>query len=585
MEQVVVIGAGIASWMTAAHLKQRLPQLRVIVIGPSDRVEPVVGESLTEFSTLFLRGLGLDSFLEECQYSKYGLTFHFKRNLDDRDDRAYVVDEAAAGPPLPSFLINRAAFDPELRALALRSGVEWIAAKVTDVTIGVRQHEVQWSTPDGATGRTQATWLVDASGRRRVLARKLGLGIEPASQRCCFWFRLRGFDRAYLTKAIPLKRRQHHFDSYFATQHFFGRGKWIWCIPITTGREAEEGYTISVGVTWRPDVVDLSVRDIDDFLRVMDIEHPLIGDLVRSGTVVDTNLYRNYMYDSSRMYDPSGWFIVGDAGWTVDPLYSSGLVLASVQAEQVAEMIARGNDLEPSLVRAFDECIQQFHSTVVHNVDQLYFRMHDPYQAYWTITHFVAVYFFFVLPMLLSRYHLHPLGARLITQLARFGESSTDSLHGLLEPAARRCQEISERTMPNQQYRVVNWRLWGPEPREVSKHLSRFLVVNAQMRLELLRKAGWPQMLHHLNMAAGDLLRAGALRTLFHDRSLLDSKLLARLFGAREVAAVEALREPVPLHSDVRELIGSRIGAVHAKAALGAAGAPSPKRRGARTQR
>jgi hypothetical protein len=60
-------------------------------------------------------------------------------------------------------------------------------------------------------------------------------------------------------------------------------------------------------------------------------EHPVIAQLVQSGRIVDTNIYRNYFYETARSYSKRGWFIIGDAGDTVDPLYSTGISMTSIQ--------------------------------------------------------------------------------------------------------------------------------------------------------------------------------------------------------------------------------------------------------------
>jgi hypothetical protein len=80
---------------------------------------------------------------------------------------------------------------------------------------------------------------------------------------------------------------------------------------------------------------------MEQFLECAGCEHEVIAELTRSGTVVDTNFYSSYMWECRQRYSPDGWFIIGDAGDTVDPLYSVGMALSSVQIRQIAAIIER----------------------------------------------------------------------------------------------------------------------------------------------------------------------------------------------------------------------------------------------------
>jgi flavin-dependent dehydrogenase len=82
---------------------------------------------------------------------------------------------------------------------------------------------------------------------------------------------------------------------------------------------------VSIGITYRPDIFSHPMQSIEDFLGYMDGEHPAIADMVRSGDVLDTHSYREYLYWAREIYSEDGWFLIGDAARSVDPLYSTGL--------------------------------------------------------------------------------------------------------------------------------------------------------------------------------------------------------------------------------------------------------------------
>src|SRR5580700_2636914 len=94
LNRLVLIGCSISGGIAACYLKLRFPDLEIISIQKPGAKFPVVGESLTEFSTLMLHELGLASYLETHHFHKYGLTFYFKEKIDDPTSYVYATHEA-----------------------------------------------------------------------------------------------------------------------------------------------------------------------------------------------------------------------------------------------------------------------------------------------------------------------------------------------------------------------------------------------------------------------------------------------------------------------------------------------------------
>jgi hypothetical protein len=166
-----------------------------------------------------------------------------------------------------------------------------------------------------------------------------GLQERVNDQKNVFWFRLADFDPEILGRVRAIKKENRAFVPYFATHHFFGRGNWIWCIPM---RAPDGRPLISIGITYRKDIYPYGeVRTMEQFLQAVGREHEVVAELTRSGSVVDTNFYSSYMWECRQRYSPDRWYILGDAGDTVDPLYSVGMALGSVQIRQIEAMIAK----------------------------------------------------------------------------------------------------------------------------------------------------------------------------------------------------------------------------------------------------
>lgn len=529
MNTVIIMGRSISAHLAAAYLSLKQTDLRIIVVGPETNNLPVVGESLVEFSTYFFHEIGLSGYLQENHFHKIGLSFLFKERLDDPESRVYAVHEARQAPAMPSYLINRFTLTEKLEELCRDRGVQFVPGKVASIQLAeAGPHSLEIVTPDGGSRHLSADWLIDATGRRRLLAKQLGLHRDAPIQRSSFWFRLRNYDRDFLRGVDAVKQDQYIFDSHFATQHFSGRGNWVWCIPI---RAADGSRLISVGITWRPDLLKDRIRNIDDFLRQVEAEHPVVADLVRSGEVVDTSIYNSYMYETTQLYSEQGWFLIGDAGDSVDPLYSTGITLTSLQIMQVASIIERQKVglVTQGYISTLQEHYKAARNVLQGEVGRQYEVMHDPYQFQWHVHLITVFYFFALLPSWLCGYHTDQLGARIYTKLIQLGQRDYESLVRLVRKASSKLGQVRASKIPNLYPRSVNWQLTGPQELRLGLHLSRMMLRLAAFRWQVLKDArfsGWPL---HLFTIVGDCLRAFVLWAAFGRSSLRSSRVLSAI--------------------------------------------------------
>ncbi|HVB34697.1 MAG TPA: tryptophan 7-halogenase [Patescibacteria group bacterium] len=535
---VLVMGGGVTGQLAAAYLRMRFPQLRVAVVEGPRKDRPIVGESLVEASVDFLLELGLGPYLVEKHYPKYGLTYYFKLDIDRPSDRTYVVDEIPTAPPLLSFQINRFTFDRHLRERNRQNGVELIDAVVAGVTLasGGGLHAVTVRDPAGRETTLGARWLIDATGRNRLLAKQLQLHQPVAEQKNVFWFRLADFNPEILSRIQAIKREHRAYVPYFATHHFFGRGNWIWCIPM----RSENGRPLmSIGITSRSNVYPHGeIRTIEQFLDSAGREHEVIAELVRSGTVVDTNVYRSYMWECRQRYSPDRWYILGDAADTVDPLYSVGLALTSLQIRQVGAIIQReldGHDTA-EFTRDLDTAITAFQRGVTRDTGRLYECMHDPYQCHLRIHLVVSQLFHLGLPVAMNGYLWDPAGAKIVNRFASLEtlEARSKSFQDLIgrvaaNPASRALGNfIKVQTAGSMNYSFYEHLREEDIPASLSHLEFRF----ARLRLALLAKLGWRAFtcFRQQRALAMDLLRGLSLLP-FHGTRLRKSRLLRILLG------------------------------------------------------
>lgn len=431
--KVAIIGNGIQANIGALYLRNRFgDQVEITRIGPADRGGlPVVGESTIEITAHFLeKHLHLESYLQENHLPKFALTYYFKLEPDKPEDRTYTVhcNERAPsdlrqlnnweGPMAhpPSWQLNRETFDRDLRRMveAPDSGIRTIKGLVEQVELhSGGTHELAVSTTEGQKMMLEVDWVIDCSGRNQVLARKLGLASAPRGPRDCFWFRLTDFDRSHFQLVNALgpqpqsEGEAYHYDRYYSTHHFMGRGNWIWMIPM---KNDDGSHTMSIGISSHPDHFEGRIKDMDGFLAQMDRTHQVISDIVRSGKVKDTNVLRKYHYVIEQVYSSDRWAIVGDAAYSPDPLFSNGLAYASIQWEQIGAMI--DSDLDHSLddqyVRNLTDAFLGPVRIGQSAITNWYATMHDPFLSSIRLNWIEIAYFYLLLPLVMNGCHYRP---------------------------------------------------------------------------------------------------------------------------------------------------------------------------------
>jgi hypothetical protein len=272
---------------------------------------------------------------------------------------------------------------------------------------------------------------------------------------------------------------------------------------------------------------------MEQFLECVGREHEVIVEFARSGTVVDTNFYSSYMWECRQRYSPDGWYIVGDAGDTVDPLYSVGMALSSVQIRQIAAMIERklNGDDTYEFTKDLDTVITAFQRGVTRDTTRLYECMGDAYQCHLRIHVVVTELFHLALPLLMNGYLWDPLMVKLVNRF--FGLET-------LEADSKKFQDLIRQVCANPKNRAVHnfikvqsgASMNSPfyeyhREEDIPASLSRMLFSFARLRLALLRKLGWRGLIRFSQQRAllKDVFR-GLLLVPFHGTKLRESRLV-----------------------------------------------------------
>lgn len=332
---VIILGAGLAGSTLARHLGLAHPELSVLCLESASEVsDRKVGESTVEVASHYLvRRLGLGAYLYQHQLPKNGLRFFFDSEAKDLPLEQMSEIGSDHLPFHPSFQLERTSLERDLIRMNRDAGVEVRqGAKVVDVQIdGASQHTVRYE-ERGEAGEATCRWVIDATGRRQLLLRKLKVPIHKETRLStgAAWGRYRGVADLDATGSDAWRARVRYTSRHLSTNHLMYDGYWIWFIPLA-------GDLMSVGVVFDKDRVSgpRTQEQFETFLR----SHRAVGDLLRGSTAEDFQAYAHLPYWSDTYFSTDRWAVTGEAGAFVDPFYSPGSDFIATSNELIVAMI------------------------------------------------------------------------------------------------------------------------------------------------------------------------------------------------------------------------------------------------------
>jgi flavin-dependent dehydrogenase len=363
---VVIFGGGLIGSMAAVMFQKRGLSTLVLESRPAGRPQKVVvGEAITEGSSLFLRHeIGLGDWLKANSFRKFGFDFLTlprtgaeAASFDDCHELLLSLTPLerirGAFPRLiPTFHVERTGLNAEVAVRARKAGatfVEGASVERVELAAGSAPHTIHYALhgePNVARGR----FVVDASGRRAVLGRQLGI-THPVSEldTSAVWNRFENVsaDPALWTTFQGVDRRRH-------TIHLTGQGFWFWWIH-------QSDRLTSVGVSFdktqhQPDVKG----DDHGFWEMVRKFPPLERALAGARPEGPYQYYAHLPYRSEHWLSVERYAILGDAAWFIDALYSIGIETACRQLAAAAPIVERACRGEPVCARAAAQLNREF---------------------------------------------------------------------------------------------------------------------------------------------------------------------------------------------------------------------------------
>ncbi|MEX2214765.1 MAG: NAD(P)/FAD-dependent oxidoreductase [Phycisphaeraceae bacterium] len=324
---VLIAGAG-PSGATAALVLARAG-VRVGLVERAAFPRFQIGESFIPFGAKLLDDLGLMERMKKLPHMpKRGAEFAMGGTLNGQ---FYAFAKAMVRAPYQAFNIGRADFDKMVLDAAIEAGATIIQPATIKTIEKLADDSVIVVTSEGR--RLTARYFIDATGAATLIGRHLG------TRRLLDNKHLRKV--AYFAHYENVKRLEGELAGTL-TIAMCDEG-WFWIIPL-------DEKTTSVGLVLEPEAAKRAGKPADRMLQWGIERCPIVKDRMMNATGPDTNLIRS---DFSYTCDPCagpGFFLVGDAAFFLDPIFSTGVCLGMIGAAKTAEhligVIKQGRSIE-----------------------------------------------------------------------------------------------------------------------------------------------------------------------------------------------------------------------------------------------
>jgi len=412
---VVIMGAGFAGVCQARHLLLNVPNIKIALIDPrpEERTNKdlKIGESMVEIATLFVcKELGLYEYMIENHPPKFGLNFHWPKKKDKTtttDDYYHIWNNRQ--PPLASFQMNRAKFERDLLKMNKAMGATFYQGRVVDVDLTSKDElKTVIAKVENEQITLKAKHVIDAAGRKFIIGQKTDnllfgadnlFGLDTGS----VWVRVNNIDRTIFHDGYdPYGTTCSH---YYATNHWFGHGHWLWMIP--TEKDSQE---ISIGIAYhRSAIADKQINTKEKFYAFLKANHEILYRLVNSGENIDFHYLPRPSHTSKTMFSADNWYVIGDAACIFDPFYSLGSSMISYQIECTTEIIRSklvGEAIGEKKQAAYNDFIltyTRFNNHLIKHHDQ---QLGDASIMSWRIYHDYIWWFGVQVPMYKGKWFL-----------------------------------------------------------------------------------------------------------------------------------------------------------------------------------
>ena len=352
---ILVVGGGPAGSTAAAILAER--GCDVVLLEQAEHPRFHIGESLLPANMPLLRRLGVADAVAAIGTFKPGAEF-----VDDETGHrsAFPFNLSLNQANVSAYQVPRAPFDEILFRRAAQNGARTAErTRVVDVqTAPAGQRARVVAERDGVMQEYAPRFILDATGRDTLMAGKLGLKrSNKHNSTAAVYAHWRG---------VQMQLNEH---PGFITVHLAADG-WFWMIPLP-------GDVMSVGFVGNADVFKGRRGSAQElYLDRLNRSPTVASRMAGAERVSDIIATGNYSYRATTSHG-EGWMAIGDAYAFLDPVFSSGVLLAMTAAELGAD-VAQAALRNPAAGRALAAKAERSVCQAMDNLGWLVYRINTP---------------------------------------------------------------------------------------------------------------------------------------------------------------------------------------------------------------
>ncbi len=315
---VLVIGAGPSGTIAASIIKQS--GLSVEIVEKMQFPRFVIGESL------------LPRCMEALEEAKF-LDAVKAKGFQQKDGAKFVMDDKVCDFTFSqqhtqgwgwTWQVPRADFDTTLADECIKMGIPvHYQTEVTGIEFFDGYSITTIKTVDGDIQTIKARFIVDGSGYGRVIPRLFGL--EKDSQQ---------YPRKAVFCHMTDPKRDTVFEPNRITAIVYDPVTWIWVIPFSNG-------LTSVGYVGNPEFFEqFPGTPEEQFRALLNAQHDLAYRFGESEMAWEPRTLQSWSATTETFYG-DGFVLTGNVTEFLDPIFSSGVTLASVSAQLAAKLVIR----------------------------------------------------------------------------------------------------------------------------------------------------------------------------------------------------------------------------------------------------
>ena len=306
---VLVIGGGPAGTTIAPILAEK--GYKVVLLEKARHPRFHIGESLLPANLPLFEKMGIADEVKAIGMEKWGAEF-ISPNHDNMSQCFHFAEAWDKSMPY-AYQVKRAEFDTILIRNAEKKGVEVhenCKAKAVDFLPDNSGAVIRAEHDDGSQFEWQARFVVDASGRDTFLANRFQIKHRNPKHNSSAIY-------GHFSGAMRHEGQAEGNISIFWFEH-----GWFWFIPM-------QGDVTSVGmVTWPYFMKTRGKRSIEQFLMDGIESCTALAERLKMAKLVnEVEATGNFSYVSERNHG-ANYLLLGDAYAFIDPVFSSGVLLA-----------------------------------------------------------------------------------------------------------------------------------------------------------------------------------------------------------------------------------------------------------------